>query len=74
MKVGQEKIAGLEEGDVISAIDGEDITDDEVSDVAGLIRNSDKDSAVLDCSQRERRRCHGDHCSYYRRRIAVCFL
>lgn len=39
--------AGLKEGDVISAIDGEDITDDEVSDVAGLIRNSDKDSAVL---------------------------
>ena len=39
--------AGLKEGDIISAIDGEDITDDEVSDVADLIRNSDKDSAVL---------------------------
>ena len=36
----------LKEGDIISAIDGEDITDDEVSDVAGLIRNSDKDSMV----------------------------
>lgn len=39
--------AGLKVGDIISAIDGEDITDDEVSDVADLVRNSDKDSVVL---------------------------
>ena len=39
--------AGLEEGDSISAIDGEDITEDEVSDVADIVRNSDKDSVVL---------------------------
>ena len=39
--------AGLKAGDIISAIDGEDITDDEVSDVADLVRNSDKDSVVL---------------------------
>ena len=39
--------AGLEEGDIISAIDGEDITEDEVSDVADIVRNSDKDSVVL---------------------------
>ena len=38
--------AGLEEGDIISAIDGEDITED-VSDVADIVRNSDKDSVVL---------------------------
>ena len=37
----------LEEGDIISAIDGEDITEDEVSDVADIVRNSDKDSVVL---------------------------
>ena len=39
--------AGLKAGYIISAIDGEDITDDEVSDVADLVRNSDKDSVVL---------------------------
>ena len=39
--------AGLEEGDIISAIDGEDITEDEVSDVADIVRKSDKDSVVL---------------------------
>lgn len=39
--------AGLKEGDIISAVDGEDITDMEVSDVAGLVKNSDKDSIVL---------------------------
>lgn len=39
--------AGLKAGDIISAVDGEDITDDEVSDVADLVRNSDKDSVVL---------------------------
>ena len=33
--------------DSISAIDGEDITEDEVSDVADIVRNSDKDSVVL---------------------------
>ena len=33
--------------DIISAIDGEDITEDEVSDVADIVRNSDKDSVVL---------------------------
>ena len=39
--------AGLKEGDIISAVDGKDITDDEVSEVADLVRNSDKDSVVL---------------------------
>lgn len=39
--------AGLKAGDIISAIDGEDITDKEVSEVADSVRNSDKDSVVL---------------------------
>ncbi len=39
--------AGLKEGDIISAVDGEDITDKEVSEVADIVRNSDKDSVVL---------------------------
>ena len=30
--------AGLKEGDIISAVDGEDITDMEVSDVTGLVK------------------------------------
>lgn len=44
---GPGEAAGLKKGDIISAIDGEDITDKETSDVADMIRNSDKDSVVL---------------------------
>ena len=39
--------AGLKKDDVISAIDGEDITDKELSDVVNMIRKSGKDSVVL---------------------------
>lgn len=39
--------AGLEEGDIISAIDGTDIMETEVSDVADMIRDSTKDQALL---------------------------
>ena len=39
--------AGLKIDDVISAIDGEDITDKELSDVVNMIRKSGKDSVVL---------------------------
>ena len=39
--------AGLKADDIISAIDGKDITDMEVSDVSDLIRNSGKKQAVL---------------------------
>lgn len=39
--------AGLEEGDIISAIDGTDIMETEVSDVADMIRDSKKDQALL---------------------------
>ena len=44
---GPGEIAGLEEGDVISAIDGEDITEMDTSEVASLIRNSGKDQVTL---------------------------
>ena len=44
---GPGEAAGLKKGDIISAIDGEDITDKETSDVADMIRNSEKDSVVL---------------------------
>ena len=44
---GPGEIAGLEEGDVISAIDGEDITEMDTSEVAGLIRDSGKDQVTL---------------------------
>ncbi len=44
---GPGEIAGLEEGDVISAIDGEDITEMDTSEVVGLIRNSGKDQVTL---------------------------
>lgn len=39
--------AGLEEGDIISAIDGTDIMETEVSDVADMIRDGKKDQALL---------------------------
>ena len=39
--------AGLKEGDVISAIDGQDITESSVSDVASMIRDSDAKSTIL---------------------------
>ena len=39
--------AGLKDGDIISAIDGTDITEMEVSDVVNLIRDSGKKQAVL---------------------------
>lgn len=39
--------AGLKEGDIISAVDGEDVTEAEVSDVAGMIKDSDAENTVL---------------------------
>lgn len=44
---GPGEIAGLEAGDIISAIDSEDITDKELSDVVEMIRNSSEESVVL---------------------------
>lgn len=44
---GPGEIAGLKKGDVISSIDGEDITDAELSEVADKIRSTDKKAVVL---------------------------
>lgn len=44
---GPGEAAGLKKGDVISSIDGEDITDAELSEVADKIRNTDTGSVVL---------------------------
>lgn len=44
---GSGEQAGLKKGDVLKAIDGEDITEKETSDIASMIRESDKDSVSL---------------------------
>lgn len=44
---GPGEAAGLLEGDIISAIDGEDITELSVEDVADLVKNSGKEEVTL---------------------------
>lgn len=44
---GPGEAAGLEEGDIISAVDGTDITDMDLGDVADMIKHSEKKSVVL---------------------------
>lgn len=44
---GPGEAAGLQEGDIISAIDGEDITELPVAEVADLVKNSGKESVTL---------------------------
>ena len=39
--------AGLRKGDVIKAVDGADVTDKETSDIAAMVRDSEKDSVML---------------------------
>lgn len=39
--------AGLKTGDVIKAVDGTDVTEKETSDIASMVRDSDKDSVTL---------------------------
>lgn len=39
--------AGLKTGDVIKAIDGTDVTEKETSDIASMVRDSEKDSVTL---------------------------
>lgn len=39
--------AGLKAGDVIKAVDGTDVTEKETSDIASMVRDSDKDSVTL---------------------------
>lgn len=38
---------GLKKGDVIKAVDGTDVTDKETSDIASMVRDSEKDSVML---------------------------
>ena len=44
---GSGEQTGLKKGDVLKAIDGEDVTEKETSDIASMIRESDKDSVTL---------------------------
>ena len=44
---GSGEQAGLKKGDVLKAIDGEDVTEKETSDIVSMIRESDKDSVSL---------------------------
>lgn len=44
---GSGEQAGLKKGDVLKAVDGEDVTEKETSDIASMIRESDKDSVTL---------------------------
>lgn len=44
---GSGEQAGLKKGDVLKAIDGEDVTEKETSDIASMIGESDKDSVSL---------------------------
>lgn len=39
--------AGLKKGDVIKAVDGADVTDKETSDIASMVRDSEKTSVML---------------------------
>ena len=39
--------AGLKKGDVIKAVDGADVTDKETSDIASMVRDSEKASVTL---------------------------
>lgn len=39
--------AGLKTGDVIKAVDGTDVTEKETSDIASMVRDSEKDSVTL---------------------------
>lgn len=44
---GPGEAAGLKEGDIISAVDGEDVTEAETTAVVGMIRDSDAENTVL---------------------------
>lgn len=50
---GSGEQAGLKKGDVLKAIDGEDVTEKETSDIASMIRESDKDSVTLSIQRNE---------------------
>lgn len=50
---GSGEQAGLKKGDVLKAIDSEDVTEKETSDIASMIRESDKDSVTLTIQRNE---------------------
>lgn len=52
---GSGEQAGLKKGDVLKAIDGEDVTEKETADIAAMIRESDKDSVTLTVQRAEQK-------------------
>ena len=63
--------AGIKAGDVITAIDGEDITDAELSDVVSMIKKKQDEDVVLTV-QRQGEDTQ-DHCQSKRRGTSICF-
>ena len=52
---GSGEQAGLKKGDVLKAIDGEDVTEKETADIAAMIKESDKDSVTLTVQRAEQK-------------------
>ena len=52
---GSGEQAGLKKGDVLKAIDGEDVTEKETADIAAMIKESDKDSVILTVQRAEQK-------------------
>ena len=52
---GSGEQAGLKKGDVLKAIDGEDVTEKETADIAAMIKESDKDVVTLTVQRAEQK-------------------
>ena len=52
---GSGEQAGLKKGDVLKAIDGEDVTEKETADIAAMIKESNKDSVTLTVQRAEQK-------------------
>ena len=52
---GSGEQAGLKKGDVLKAVDGEDVTEKETADIAAMIKESDKDSVTLTVQRAEQK-------------------
>ncbi len=52
---GSGEQAGLKKGDVLKAIDGEDVTEKETADIAAMIKESNKDSVTLTIQRAEQK-------------------
>ena len=59
-------------GDIISGIDGTDITEKDVSEVVDMIRGSGKEKCGADRSQTECGECHGGDCGDHRCGAPLC--